>query len=230
MSVLKRLHLTILVASVSWASPSGTLTTNALVVHHPPSWLSPSLLESATQPIQLFLEWDIRKVPVYFYVSQSDFLKAQNLGDTVLATTDRKSGTIHVGPRVNKENFSRVFGHELAHVIVLQKYRKAIPPWLEEGLANYAAKNDKVDYTFLKSAVLPPVRDLVHPFGQGKNPRLVYEGSTALMHFLQSRCAIRDLLQLSVGKTLESYLGTFCQISDLDVEFRAWLAKQKPTQ
>jgi hypothetical protein len=128
------------------------------------------------------------------------------------------------------------------HIIVFQKYKSAIPAWLDEGLANYAADRRNVSYAWLKTQPYRDVSTLVHPFEKartdesgpykvgsavGSGPdraRYHYEASTAVMEMIATHCDIHDLLQLSVGKKLETYLSTYCGINDVNAEFKAWLA------
>ena len=50
--------------------------------------------------------------------------------------------------------------------------------------------------------------------------------SKALVEMISKKCDLSDLLQLSVGKNLDSYLGTFCEIKDLNQSFTMWLEKK----
>ena len=110
---------------------------------------------------------------------------------------------------------------------MFQKYKNAIPPWLEEGLANWAAKHGTIDYKYLASQPAVDVKTMGHPFGNGgPGPRYHYMASTALMEMIGSHCQIHDLLQLSVGEKLEGYLGTFCDIPDLNAEFHKFVARK----
>ncbi|MEZ4751041.1 MAG: hypothetical protein R3B54_10595 [Bdellovibrionota bacterium] len=166
---------------------------------------------------------------VKWYASQSQFAKAHGLGSLALAATDRKQQIIHMGPKVNEKNFDGLFGHELAHIIVIQKYKQAIPAWLEEGLANYVGEIDKVEFKYLNSKPYIPVVSLTHPYRKGADTKYYYQASTALMKMIAEKCPIKDLLQLSVGKSIETYLKTFCEIPDLDAAFQKWL-KTKPSK
>lgn len=210
-----------------WGGSESTakrLETNQVVIHSPPAWLTESRVTAAAGKVESYLEWDIRKVPVYWYSDQAAFERAHKLGPHVLAGTDRNKLLIHVGPRVTKENFDAVFGHELTHVIVLQKYKNAIPAWLEEGLANFIARPGSVDYAFLASKPVPQdVTKLSHPFRDPMGWRYHYQASQALMEMIAKKCNIKDLLRLSVGKKIETYLKTYCELTDLNAEFRKWI-------
>jgi hypothetical protein len=46
---------------------------------------------------------------------------------------------------------------------------------------------------------------------------------------IASRCPFNELLQLSVGKNLESYLATFCSTSDLNGDVKKWIGKKAKT-
>ncbi len=207
-------------------------STNTLEVQNAPSWVTTNLLERVVDRIQNKLEWDIRKIPVYWYSDSAEFTKKHGYDESVLAFANRKDNSVHVGPRVTRDNFETVFGHELVHIILYQKYKGAIPTWLEEGLANYIAKHGKVDYIWLGRQSIPDVHTFAHPYralsqNLGFSPRFSYMAGTAVMEMIASHCSVSDLLQLSVGKNLENYLSTYCGISDLNLAFKAWLARQK---
>ncbi len=191
-----------------------------------PEWFDSRQAERVIDRIQSKLEWDLRKTTALFHADAAEFKKSHTYGDSVVAYADKVSSSIHLGPRVTKENFEAVFGHELAHLIVAQKYKQAIPEWLEEGLANYVGRHGQVDYAWLGGQKRPPVRELVHPFQAGRDPRLHYMLSTAAVEMLAAKCSFADLLQLSVGKKLESFLATYCGISDLDGELNRYLQTQ----
>src|SRR5690606_11603914 len=122
------------------------------------------------------------------------------LGGSVLALARKSSNSIHIGPRVTTENFDQVFGHELVHIISNQKYKGAIPKWLEEGLANHLSKKGKVDYKWLAAKPFPKdVTQLSHPFsGTDDDTRYHYLASQALAEMIFSKCSMQTLLQLSV--------------------------------
>lgn len=217
-------------ADASWREQlygnSGRIETNQVVMHSPPKWLNARRVQRVTDKIQGFLEWDIRKVNVYWYDDQKAFEKAHGLGPTVRAAAKPQDGSIHLGPKVDDKSFDAAFGHELAHVIVFQKYKTAIPKWLDEGLANYVSRAAKADYAYVASRPARPVTSMSHPFRGGEDPYYVYQASTALMEWIAERCQVKDLLQLSVGKKLEGYLKTYCEIRDLDADFHGWIRKK----
>ena len=205
------------------------LQTNSTYSADVPSWVNKSMIDHVTERIQNFLEWDIHRVTVTWYKDQAAFEKAHGLGSTVLALSKRQENAVWVGPRVNKNNFDQVFGHELVHVISYQKYKGAIPPWFEEGLANYISKSAKVDYKWIASKPFPKdVRGLTHPFdGDVDNIRYHYQASQALAEMIAAKCDLKELLRLSVGAKLDSYLDTYCQITDLNAAYQKWINSKK---
>lgn len=212
------------VAAVAWAEP---ITTNEVSIPDPPKWLTAAKVDNVVDQIQHFLEWDINRVNVKWYTDQAEFKKAHGYDDSVLAVSRKSDNTVLVGPKVTADNFSDVFGHELVHVILFQKYGNAIPKWLEEGLANFVAKHGKVDYPWLASQPVIDVHTMEHPFkSTPAGAKYHYMASTALMEMIASKCDVHSLLQLSVGEKLEGYLGTFCEIPDLNAAFQAWLKKK----
>jgi hypothetical protein len=208
------------------------IQTNAITSTNTPSWVDAPRFDRVTGKIQNAMEWDIRRVNVLWFTDQAAFEKTHGFGPTVLAYSRPSDNSVRIGPRVNTGDFDGVFGHELVHVIVFQKYKDAIPKWLEEGLANYVAGRDTVDYPWLRShaAIEGDVRNLVHPFkGQSPDPdhaRYHYMASKALVEMIVSHCSLTDLLQLSVGKKLETYLDTFCGIPDVNRSFTDWVASK----
>jgi hypothetical protein len=217
---------------ITWGSEP--ISTNASHHQGAPSWIKATRIERVTQKIQSQLEWDIRRVQVQWYTSAEEFRRAHGFDESVLAFFRPKDQTIHIGPRVDTKNFDGVFGHELVHAVVYQKFKTAIPKWLEEGLANTIAKNAKADYTWLATQRIKSFKELTHPFlavssqpGEGAlQARYHYAASTALMEMLSKKCQILDLLQMSVGKSVETYLDKLCGISNLDEEFKKWIKKQ----
>lgn len=208
------------------------ITTNETVMADAPDWLTSSRVDRVVSKIQDYMEWDIRKVQVKWYTNQAAFETAHGLGSYPIAVSMRSTNTVHLGPKVNQDIFDSTFGHELVHIILYQKYKDAIPPWLDEGLANFVAQHGKVDYSWLSKRPVMDVKTLTHPFkgpsadGSDDVARLHYQTATALMEMIASKCDIHDLLQLSVGKRLETYLATYCEIPDLNVAFHAWVKKK----
>ncbi len=199
---------------------------NQAVVHTPPKWLRASRVQKIVDKVQAFLEWDIRKIRVYFYFEQASFERAHGLGPSVRAAAKRADMTVHLGPKITDATFDDAFGHELAHIVVFQKYKDAIPKWLDEGLANYVSRKEPVDFAYLASRPQRDISRMGHPFNSGEDPRYVYQASTAVMQMIAERCSLKDLLQLSVGKSLESYLKTYCEITDLSGDFYGWVKKK----
>jgi hypothetical protein len=206
------------------------LTTNNIHMVNTPTWLTQNRVIKVTDQQGANLEWDIRKVEVKWVTNPQEFENIHHLGPTVEAFFRRADKSIFLGPKVNNGNFDGIFGHELAHVIIFQKYHDAIPAWLEEGLANYTAKKGTVDYPWLAAQKpIDDVRQLVHPYGSSLSPRYHYLASTALVEMIASKCSLSDLLQLSVGKKLETYLSTFCEISNINQSFQNWLRLKAKT-
>ena len=224
--------LTISFTLFNFSAFSEEILTNAVLISHPPSWLTENRVNRVAEHIQNDLEWDIRKVKVIWYNIQETFQNFHHFDASVLAVSRKSDNSIHIGPRVISSNFDSVFGHELVHIILFQKYKDAIPKWLEEGLANYVSQHGKVDYTWLSSQAEKSIINLIHPFesnaseNQG-NPRYHYQASTALMEMIASKCSLHELLQLSMRKKLENYLETFCKIPDMDSSFKNWIKKNK---
>jgi hypothetical protein len=138
------------------------------------------------------------------------------------------TASVHLGPDVNDKNFDDVFGHEMVHVIVFQKYKDSIPKWLEEGLANHLAKRGNVDYKWLAKQPFPDdVREMAHPFkGSAALISYRYMASQAFAEMLQKKCELENLIRLSVQRKMEDYMRTYCEIKDLNVAFRDWVKKK----
>ncbi len=204
------------------------IQTNAVNMSNAPEWLKRVRAEKVIDRIQMHLEWRIRRVQAYWYNTQIDFEKIHSLGPTPVALTKRKDQSMHFGPRVTTKNFDSIFGHELVHVIFRQKHKKAIPKWLEEGLANYWAKQGRVNYKWLATQPYPKdVRKLTHPYK--KSNALIkyhYMASQALIEMIASKCDLTNLLRLSVERKMENYIHTYCEIKDINKSFRAWVAKK----
>ncbi len=206
------------------------IKTNEVVMADAPAWLTQTRVEAVTARIANKLEWTIRRVPVKWYSETSQFEKAHSLGPFAMAVTvgTPAGAVIHLGPLVTNAEFDETFGHELVHVVILQKYRGAIPKWLEEGLANHVAKHVKIDYAWLAKQPFPKdVRELAHPMlGAATGIRYRYKASQALAEMLDKACNLENLVRLSVKRNMEDYIKTYCEIPDLNVAFRSWVMKQ----
>jgi hypothetical protein len=216
----------IFLTSISWSwfkKERNRIETNHVIIHIPPEWLEDLRVESITDEIQNFFEWDIRRVNVYWFKDKKQFEEKHKLGPKVLAAANSRNQEIYIGPKVDSNNFDSIFGHELTHIVVSQKYKKAIPMWLEEGLANFASGKRRVDYKFLAKQKPIDVTSLTHAFKGKVDYKYHYQASTAVMEMIASKCNILELLQLSVGKKLETYLRTYCRIKDLNSEFKKWV-------
>jgi hypothetical protein len=227
-----RLLMLLILGILPTLCPAQEIDTNIAHANSAPSWARASRVDRVADQIQSKLEWDIRKIHLNFYTDQAAFRRAHGFDDTVLAFSRKQDNSVNIGPRVTDSNFDKVFGHELVHIILFQKYKDAVPNWLNEGLANYLSKHDQVDYVWLSAQPSRDVLTLSHPFVTGANgvvaggARYHYQASQALMEMIASHCEVTDLLQLSVGKKLETYLPTLCEISDINAEFRAWLKRK----
>lgn len=206
------------------------ITTNEVVIQDAPNWLTQTRVEKVTDRIQQKLEWTTRKVKVRFYDSPESYAKAQSLGPKAVAVTINANGTstVHFGPKVTDELFDEIFAHELVHVIIFQKYKDAIPKWLEEGLANHLAKRGRVDYRWLAKQPYPSdVKQLAHPFsGSSDGISYRYKASQAVAEMLNKKCDLENLIRLSVQRKMENYIETYCEIKDLNMAFKDWVKKQ----
>jgi hypothetical protein len=205
------------------------IDSNSVRMPNAPDWLTRNRVEAVTDRIQTALEWTIRKIEVSWYSDQGAFQKEHSLGPLAMAVSRKRDSTIHLGPNVTKANFDTVFGHELVHIILYQKYADAVPKWLEEGLANHLAKHGKVDYAWLGARPFPAdVRQLLHPYkSSAEATRYHYMASQALIEMIAKKCDLTNLLRLSVGEKLESYLQTYCEITDINSAFKQWVKKRQ---
>ncbi|MCC7442175.1 MAG: hypothetical protein IT285_11105 [Bdellovibrionales bacterium] len=204
------------------------LRANAITLSGAPEWVRERDVERVVARVERELEWSIRRVKGLWVSDASAFARVHGTGaSTILAFTRKSDQRVVFGPRVTREAFEGVLAHELAHVVTYQKYKESIPDWLSEGLANWLARKGTVDYRWLAGRPLPSVESLGHPFKTaGNDPKVLYQASSAVIDLLRARCRWRDLLQLSVGKKLETYIRTTCGIRDLNAELRAWILKQ----
>lgn len=213
---------------VFWHNAQANLELNQLAINNAPKWMKHSQVEKVVKHVERFLEWDIRRVQVKWYTDAAAFQSVHKLDGSVLAYTKRADGSIHLGPRVTVENFEGILGHELTHVVLFQKYKDAVPPWLEEGLANFVGKRGTIDYKELAEAKSFDVYALGHAFNpsSGVSARVHYMASSAVMQMIASKCNIHELLQLSIGQDLKSYLATYCEIADLNAAYKAWIKRK----
>ncbi len=203
---------------------SEELLTNCAHFQNAPKWLTLNRVNKVTEPVENLMEWSTRRVEVVWYQDQSAFEKAHGAGPAAAAVSLRGKNKILLGPKVTETNFNQIFGHELVHVISAQKYKEAIPSWLEEGVANYISKNGTVNYKNLSSLNFNDVNELSHPMlGNANLIQGRYQASQALTEMIASKCEFRNLLRLSVGRKMQDYLENICRIKDINAEFKKWL-------
>lgn len=222
--------LFILIIPLSGFAESKGLITNEVISEDAPSWLKRNRMEKVIRRIQTKLEWTTRRIEMQWYPTEKSFRQAHGQNSATVAFTKSAQGksSIHMGPTVNNTNFDQIFGHELVHVIIYQKYKGAIPKWLEEGFANHLSGMKKVNYKWLaKQSPVDDVRELAHPFqGQASMIHYRYQASQALAEMLDKKCDLERLIQLSVQRKIEDYIKTYCEIPDLNAEFRDWIKKK----
>lgn len=204
--------------------------TNEVIIYRAPTWVRRVRVQKVIDRIQMKLEWATRKTKMFWYPTEESFSRAHGLGNKALAVTQFQNGeaSVHFGPRVTQENFDEVLGHELVHVIIFQKYKKSIPKWLEEGLANHLAKSKPVDYVWLASQPFPKdVRELAHPFsGSSEGVFYRYKASQAFAELLEKKCDLQNLIRISLENNLEDKLVTYCEIKDLNKAFQDWVKRK----
>lgn len=211
---------------MSFARPvfSAELLTNCARFTNAPKWLTMNRVNNVAAPIENFMEWSTRRVEVTWYDNQASFQAAHSLGPAAIAVSFRGQNKIILGPKVTEANFNQVFGHELVHVISAQKYKQAIPAWLEEGVANHISKNGKVNYRALAGYEFQDVTELGHPMLSDANMiQARYQASQALTEMIASKCDFRNLLRLSVQRKMQDYLANICRITDLKGDFKKWI-------
>jgi hypothetical protein len=215
----------VFLAGQAWTAD---LLTNCAHFTNPPKWLNLSRVNRVAEAVTRTMEWDVRRVQVQWYHTQKEFEAAHSLGPLPMAVTQRSLNRIILGPKVVESNFDRVFAHELVHVSSEQKYKGAIPKWLEEGVANYVAQYSKVDYVSMNKRPLPAdVTKMTHPMS-GSEQDIInhYATSQAVTEMIASRCDFKNLLRLSVQRKMEDYLEKICKISDINQSFQKWVKDQ----
>jgi hypothetical protein len=217
----------IFLSASALAESAHDLKTNQIHMADAPSWLTATRIDKVVAHMDSVLEWDIRRIEVIWYKDEAAFEKFHGQSPSILALTRKAdNATMHLGPKITTDNFDAVFGHELVHVILYQKYHDVVPGWLEEGLANHLSKFTKVDYKWLARHPAPgDVRELTHPLsGSEDYIRYHYVASQALMEMIAGKCDLINLLRISVRRKLEDKLDTFCGIKDVNAEFKKWLS------
>ncbi len=215
--------------ALAWFSATAgakPILTNNVHIGSPPSWLTEARVDKVVSHIQETLEWDIRRIEVYFYTDQTAFQRMHGGGPWVEAFFKHQDSTIHLGPQVTNADFDAVFGHELVHVILFQKYNGGIPDWLEEGFANFIAQKGVVDYRWLASQPFQDVTTLGHPFTHQVDPHYHYQASQAIAEMVNAKCDLHDLLQMAVGSSFTLYLANICGIRDINAAFRGWITQK----
>src|ERR1700722_15355167 len=91
------------------AANANELKTNAVFMQGSPDWVTGGRINKIVENIQSLLEWDIRRIKVYWYKNQNVFEDMHKFGPTVIAISRKSDNTVHLGPRVTNENFDGVF-------------------------------------------------------------------------------------------------------------------------
>ena len=129
--------------------------------------------------------------PIVLYANPADFQQTTTtpelIGQGTGGFTDPFMNRVVLPLTGDYAENDHVIGHELVHVILRQKYKGAIPGWLEEGLANYTGKmGGKVDYKWLQTQPKVDVMTLSHPFSGSVGFRYHYIASTGVMEMIAS--------------------------------------------
>lgn len=198
-----------------------------------PDWLKQPRVEKVTDHIELHLKPTGQRTKVIWYNTEEAYDKVVSYGAASLAVTKYDGGvaSVVIGPQVNDKNFDEVFGHEMVHVILFQRFQGAVPKWLEEGMANYFSSKEKIDYKWLANQPFPEdVHGLAHPFsGSPSQVNYRYKASQALCEMLAKKCQnLEELVSLSANpkKKMEDYIQTMCEIKDLNAAFKDWITKR----
>lgn len=206
-----------------------SIVTNSVVIQNAPSWLTQGRVQQVIDRVERKLEWSIRRTQATFYADSKQMLAnfSGRAAPEIMAFTKGSDLSIHIGPRVTKSNFDLIFGHELAHVVIFQKYKSAVPPWLNEGLCNSVAGYKTINYTWL-AAQSPRVdiTQLYHPYDPERASRadVHYMASLAAVKMLEKKCpSFRELLNLSLKSNINDYIKTYCRIPDLNQAFWSWV-------
>lgn len=209
---------------------SKEIRTNSVTMEKAPKWLKRVRVDKVTDRVQSKLEWSTRRIHVYWYDKQSQFEKIHSLGPTAsaVAIKTNKKQSIHLGPNVNTRNFDQIFGHELVHIIFFQKYKGAIPRWLEEGFANHLSRRKKVNYKWLVKQKWPEdIKTMSHPFkGSTVSVKFHYLASQGLVEMIDKKCDLDNLLRLSVERKMKDYIKSYCNIPDVHSAFKKWVDQQ----
>ncbi len=198
--------------------------TNCCEVKGAPNWLSSYTLQDLAVAIESKMHWSTRRIKVEFYGSGDDFQRASGLNFVANAFFNPNQQLIGVSPQKDLETFKPTFRHEMVHVISNQKFKGAIPNWLEEGFANYLGSKRQVDYKWLASQNIPDASQLRHPSTDEGGSKMHYQLSTATVEMIAKKCNLNDLLMLATGSKLTNYLETFCKIKNVGQEVRDWVA------
>ncbi|NBW97977.1 hypothetical protein EBR03_00250 [bacterium] len=215
---------------LSASCPAREIQLNQITVFEAPEWLKTSAVQAVVDRVQNYLEWDFRKLSVFYYKDLTEFNRQHTFKFAVDAFFRKSDSSIHLSPKVIATNFSQIMSHELVHALFYQKYQKAIPVWLEEGLANTIAQLPSPNYQWLKTQSWPSVATLGHSSHQVVDSKVYYSVSTGVIEMIREKCNLHELLKLAVGSQLTSYLKTFCGIEDLDLDFKSWVAKKADSQ
>jgi hypothetical protein len=195
------------------------------------------------QDLDYFFYFSPKKIKIYIYKTQKDYLKKTKINCWAGGHADSKKNIIYT---FEQKNLMRdVLVHELTH-LVFDNYmgypRSMNINWLHEGLAVYEDKrfsNKKWDIKKLTKNQLPHLRD-VFKYSTGleendKNISIWYMQVGTVIAYLLSldRSGFKIFCEnLKIYKNPDMALSStypwdFKNVDELDKNWRKWLCKQK---
>ncbi|HXH05946.1 MAG TPA: hypothetical protein VNI83_05075 [Vicinamibacterales bacterium] len=158
-----------------------------------------SYAESAYQQISADLKHDLAfKVPLVVYKTQSEFQQQNvlpvDVPEGVLAFAEPQRDRMVLPIDEPPDQLYRLIAHELTHVfefdiIPRSLIRRGLPPWVDEGLANYMAGYwNPHDLMQVRDAAIADIVPRMSEFESGYEAgRLIYSLGQAAFEFVEAR-------------------------------------------
>lgn len=192
-----------------------------------------------------------RKSHIYLFDRPEDWQEFQKAGELERWTGGIQSaGSLFLLRDPSYKFSGHTLGHEIAHLLLYRSYGSRIPSWLNEGFAEFVARDSRASYqrargylakphsTSLAPEELIPLGELITlPRPPTERVITFYDESERLVRFLMHTDKERFLAFLqvmAVGEPFDRalarvYIGAFASRSDFETKFRDYASKDYGT-
>lgn len=173
---------------------------------------------------------DLTPVPARIYLDRATFTRETGIppNSPIVGLAVFPSGVIHIDGTGLLESTERIVPHEVAHVLIARSLGPvlgALPTWLNEGIAEYAAGTaasqvDPIALQAIGRGESIPLADLDAAFrsGGGSQP-LAYAEAASLVNFMVSRRGADVIAKLlAATRAQPDFAAALQQVAGWDTE------------